>query len=180
MKGVRIGSKQERFMRQLSMRYISLTDAVRSAGLDWPRDQTVVTALFDKGLVLVSDNKHPGDRVIRITVEGERRLNYVMNTITGQELTDEWPPYLGLRQRQVMRLFRRTPIITLREMAQRLGIELRHAEKIVSVLYRYQLLTNVDEERFTLANKGNGWLDFDCFRRGLPSKCAKVFAAAEE
>ena len=173
-RGVRLGSRQEKFMRQLTFRYSGLTDALRGSGLTWQKDKTVVMCLEKKGFVLVSKHEMVGDRVVRMTAEGKRRLNFVMDSITGQDVTEEWPPYFGIRQRQVMRMFRRTPKICLRDMSERLGLELRHAERIATVLYHYQFIVNEDLETFVLTKRGKGWLDFDCFRRGLPSKYAEI------
>jgi DNA-binding MarR family transcriptional regulator len=140
---------------------------MRHAGLSYRDDGYVIRSLHKKGLVIVSDNKYVGDRVIKITSEGTRRLNSAKDMITSQELTDDMPKYFGMRQRQVIRLFRRTPVLTARSINLRLGIERRNVEMMLAKLYRYQFITNIDDQQFVLIERGLRWLDDDCTKRGI-------------
>ena len=165
-KGITLGSRQERFLRTLSTRYQSLTDTMRIAKLSPTHDSYVIRSLKKKGFVLVSDHNR-GDRVVRITAEGARRLNSAVDMITSQEVTDEMPRYFGFRQRQALRMFRRTPAIKPRDIARRLGIDRRFAERIMVKLYRFQFVTDIGGGQFVLMERGMKWLDDDCKMRGI-------------
>ena len=171
----RLGSRQEKFLRALSRRYQSLTDTMRHTGLVYKHDGYAIRALHQKGLVIVSDHKHVGDRVVKITAEGERRRDMAKDMIISQELTDAMPKYFGMRQRQVLRLFRRRPVLTARSIATRLGLERRDVEGMLAKMYHYQFITNIDDLQFVLIERGLKWLDDDCDKRGI-----KRYPTAEE
>ncbi len=164
---LRLGSRQERLLRSLSKRYQGLTDTMRHAGLTYQNDGYVLRSLHKKGLVIVSDHTHVGDRVIKITEEGKRRLNSARNLITSQDLLEEMPAYFGMRQRQALRLFRRTPVLKTRDVARRLGLNQRFVERIVAKLYRYQFITDIDRDQYVMIQRGLDWLDDDCAKRGI-------------
>lgn len=164
---LRLGVRQEKFLRCLSNRYQSLSDMMRHSALSYKNDGYAIRALHRKGLIIVSDHKNVGNRVVKITAEGQRRRDMARDMIISQDLTDAMPKYFGMRQRQVLRLFRRTPVLTARAISSRLGIERRDVEGMLAKMFHYQFITNIDEQQFVLIKRGLRWLDDDCEKRGI-------------
>ena len=164
---LRLGARQDRFLRCLSKRYQSLSDMMRHSSLSYKNDGYVVRSLHKQGLIIVSDDKIVGNRIVKITAEGQRRRDMARDMIISQDLTDKMPKYFGMRQRQVLRLFRRTPVLTARSIASRLGLDRRDVEGMLAKMFHYQFITNIDDMKFVLIKRGLRWLDDDCEKRGI-------------